>query len=34
VIDPVIVANKKASKNDNLISKKQGKGIKRHLKAA
>lgn len=34
VIDPVIMANKKASKNNNLISNKQGKGIKRHLKAA
>ena len=34
VLDPVIIANKKASKNDNLISKNLGKGIKRHLKAA
>lgn len=34
VLDPVIIANKKAAKNNNLISKKQGKGIKRHLKAA
>lgn len=34
VLDPVIIANKKASKNNNLISKKQSKGIKRHLKAA
>ena len=34
VIDPVIMANKKASMNNNLISNKQGKGIKRHLKAA
>ena len=34
VLDPVIIANKKASKKDNLISKNLGKDIKRHLKAA